>query len=134
MCHQTVSLVARYLEEHGIPTVVFTVARDITESAFTPRAVFTNYPLGCPCGRPGDADEQRAVLRTGLRLLEEATAPGTLVQTPYVWSEDTTWMRRIFSAEQPFLSPEAEAQRQAELDWARQQRAAEQAGAGPGPG
>jgi hypothetical protein len=117
-----VSLVARHLEANGIPTVVYTVARDITASAFTPRAVFTNYPLGNPCGRPGDPAEQRAVLRAGLRLLETATAPGTLVDLPHVWSESREWMARIFSAEQPFLSPEAEAQRQAELERAREQK------------
>jgi hypothetical protein len=104
--------------------VVFTVARDITESAFTPRAVFTNYPLGNPCGRPGDRAEQIAILRTGLRLLEQASAPGTLVESPCVWSQDTAWMRLIFSEEQPFLSAEAEAQRLAELEWARRQKAA----------
>ena len=99
------------------------MARDITESAFTPRAVFTNYPLGNPCGRPNDPAEQLAILRTGLRLLEQAEGPGTIVETPYVWSEDTAWIRRIFSEEQPFLSEEAEAQRQEELEWARQQKA-----------
>ncbi|HKI97885.1 MAG TPA: hypothetical protein VKB51_05375 [bacterium] len=118
------SLVARHLEENGIPTVVYSVARDITERAFTPRAVFTNYPLGNPCGRPRDPENQRAILRTGLRLLEQAAAPGTLVETPYVWSDGRDWMRLIFSDEQPFLTPEAEAQRQAELERARQQKLA----------
>ena len=116
------SLVARHLEENGLPTVVFTVARDITAHAFTPRAVFTNYPLGNPAGRPQDPENQRAILRTGLRLLAEATAPGTIVETPHVWSQDTAWQRLIFSAEQPFLSEEAEAQRQAELARARAQK------------
>jgi hypothetical protein len=111
------------LEANGIPTVVYSVARDITASAFTPRAVFTDYPLGNPCGRPNDPGNQRAVLRAGFQLLESATTPGTLVDLPYVWSESEAWKARIFSEEQPFLSPEAEAQRQAELERARQQKA-----------
>jgi len=118
-----VSLVARHLEANGIPTVVYSVARDITASAFTPRAVFTNYPLGNPCGRPRDPTNQREVLRAGLKLLESATAPGTIVDLPYVWSESDLWKQRIFSEEQPFLSPEAEAQRQVELERARKQKA-----------
>ncbi len=105
------------------------MARDITESAFTPRAVFTNYPLGSPCGRPHDPENQRAILRTGLRLLEQATAPGTLVQTPFEWSERRDWMRLIFSDEQPFLSEEAETQRRADLARARTQKSAPATGA-----
>ena len=31
MCHQTVSLIARFLEENGIPTVVMGCAKDIVE-------------------------------------------------------------------------------------------------------
>ena len=115
MCHQTVSLVARHLEENGVPTVVLSNARDITERAFTPRALFTNYPLGNPVGRPGDPEDQRRGLRAALALLETATEPGEIIDSGRVWSESREWMRLIFSAEQPFLSEEAEARRQAEL-------------------
>jgi len=115
-----VSLVARHLEENGIPTVVFAVARDIVQSAFAPRAVFTNYPQGNPCGRPHDPANQREILRTGLGLLESATASGTWVETPHVWSESREWMRLIFSEAQPFLTEEAEAKRQEAVERARQ--------------
>ena len=105
--------------------MVFCVARDIVASAFAPRAVFTNYPLGNPCGRPHDLANQRAILRTGLRLLEQATEPGTIVDLPFEWSGSRDWMRLIFSEEQPFLSEEAEAARKAALDLARRQKAQE---------
>jgi hypothetical protein len=65
-----VSLVARHLESNGIPTAVFGCARDIVEWAGVPRFVFTDFPLGNPCGRPFDAVMQSAILETGLRLLE----------------------------------------------------------------
>ena len=113
------SLVARYLEEQGMPTVVFTNALDITRSAFTPRAYFTNYPLGNPFGRPGDPDDQRAGLEAGLRLLETATAAGTVGYSERRWSGNSDWMKLIFSPEQPFLSEQAEARRRAELGQAR---------------
>ena len=98
-----------------MPTVIWSNALDITHSAFVPRTLFTNYPLGNPIGRPGDKADQRAGLIAGLELLESATTPGTVVDSGRVWSESKDWMRLIFSQEQPFLSPEAEAQRQADL-------------------
>ena len=106
MCHQTVSLAARHLEESGIPTVTFGCARDIVESCGVPRFVFSDFPLGNPTGRPCDLDMQRAVLQMGLDLLVSATAPGATLQTPYVWSEDMSWKDKVFTKEQPFQDPE----------------------------
>jgi hypothetical protein len=107
VCHQTVSLVARHLEANGIPTVVFGAARDIVEYCGVPRFVFTNFPLGSTCGRPFDPANQREIVEAGLRLLETAQAPVPTVVTPYVWSDDDSWKRLIFSKEQPFLEGEA---------------------------
>jgi hypothetical protein len=102
-----VSLAARHLEEHGIPTVVFGCARDIVEQCGVPRFAFSDFPLGNPTGRPYDIDMQLAVLSLGLDLLVTATAPGTTVVTPYEWSADHSWKDKVFSKEQPFLDPEA---------------------------
>ncbi|HKY74875.1 MAG TPA: hypothetical protein VJS45_01950 [Acidimicrobiia bacterium] len=112
-------LVARHLEANGIPTVTFSCARDITAAVLPPRSVFLDYPLGSTCGRPHDPANQRDVIQAGLALLEAARTPGEIVDLPYIWSEDEDWKRLIFSAEQPFLSEEAEARRQAGLDAAR---------------
>ncbi len=106
MCHQTVSLAARHLEDNGIPTVLFGCARDIVEHCGVPRFVFSDFPLGNPTGRPGDLDMQRAVLQMGLDLLVSATVPGTTVEPPYVWSEDASWKDKVFTQEQPFLDAE----------------------------
>ena len=101
------SLAARYLEEHGIPTVLFGCARDIVEHCGVPRFVFSDFPLGNPTGKPYDIDTQREVLSLGLDLLVSATTPGTTVVTPYEWSADHSWKDKVFSSEQPFLDPEA---------------------------
>jgi hypothetical protein len=101
-----VGLAARYLEEHGIPTVTFGCARDIVERCGVPRFVFSDFPLGNPTGRPRDLDMQRAVLRMGLDLLVSATGPGTTVPTPYVWSADASWKDKVFTPEQPFQDAE----------------------------
>ena len=110
------SLVARHLEANGIPTVTFSNARDITTSACNPRLVFTNYPLGNPTGRPHDVDNQREILTAAFQLLETAGGPGENVDTPHQWGGGREWMRLIFPDEQPFLSDEAEAERQMLLD------------------
>ena len=88
------SLVARHLEENGIPTVVVGCARDIVEECGVPRFLFSDFPLGNPCGRPYDADMQHRIVGLALGLFESATLPRTTVQTPYVWSEDDSWKQR----------------------------------------
>lgn len=79
------SLVARHLEENGLPTVVIGSARDIVEECGVPRFLFSDFPLGNPCGVPYDREMQRAIVGMALDLLESATLPRTTVQTPFVW-------------------------------------------------
>lgn len=86
-------LVARHLEESGIPTVILGSALDIVEHCRAPRFVFTDFPLGNPCGRPYDADMQLAIVASGIDLLEGAKHAGAVLSTPYAWgSED--WRRQ----------------------------------------
>lgn len=79
MCHQTVGLVARAVEEAGIPTLVMSVGRDITQAVRAPRAVFVDYPMGNETGRPGHVDEQRAIVRGAFAALGQLTEPGSIV-------------------------------------------------------
>ena len=89
------SLIARYLEENGIPTVVIGSARDIVEECGVARFLFTDFPLGNPCGKPWDKEMQSAIMEMALDLLQGAWQPRTTVQAPFVWSEDDTW-RPVF--------------------------------------
>lgn len=100
------SLIARHLEQNGIPTVVIGCAKDIVEYCGVARLVFTDFPLGNPCGRPFDVEMQRSVVGMGLDLLEAARAPRTTVQTPYVWSDDESWKELVLTKERPFLEGE----------------------------
>jgi hypothetical protein len=83
-----VSLVARHLEENRIPTVVLGSARDVVEECGVARFVFTDFPLGNPCGKPWDTQMQRSIVGTALDLLEKAWMPRTTVQTPFRWDSE----------------------------------------------
>ena len=97
------SLVARHLEEHGIPTVVIGSARDIVEQCGVPRFLFSDFPLGNPCGIPYDRDMQRAITGMALDLLEQARYPRTTVQTPFRWPGET-WRRRFMEVTPEILA------------------------------
>ena len=91
VCHQSISLTARYLEENGIPTVVMGCAKDIVEHCGVPRFLFSDFPLGNPAGKPHDEAAQRATVEMALDVLETATGPRTTRQSPIRWSDDPGW-------------------------------------------
>lgn len=99
MCHQSVSLGSRYFEAAGIPTVVIGSAKDIVEECGVPRFVFVDFPLGNPCGKPGDVEMQRAITSLALDVLERSILPRTTVQAPFAWDatdgHDDGWRQRF---------------------------------------
>ena len=100
------SLVSRYLEENGIPTVVIATARDIVERCGVARLVHTDYPLGNPCGQPFTGGEQRQIVDLAAKLLETAVEPQTTVTAPFEWPNGDAWKRLVFTDERPFLEGE----------------------------
>ena len=117
VCHQTTSLVARYLEAHGIATVVMGCAKDIVEHCGVARFLFSDFPLGNGAGRPHDRASQAQTLSMALALLESATAPRTTVQSPLRWSDDHAWKRDFHNIE--LVPPEEVARLRAEHEHAR---------------
>jgi hypothetical protein len=99
-----VSLVARHLEENGIPTVIIGAARDIVEHCGVPRFVFVDFPLGSPMGVPFDGEMQHETLAAALNLLETATGPRAFSAMDHVWPQGDEWKAKIFTADQPFLT------------------------------
>ena len=71
-------------------------ARDIVEECGVPRFLFTDFPLGNPCGKPWDLLMQSQLLDMALELFESATLPRTTVQTPFNW--DTNEWRDNYMA------------------------------------
>ncbi len=87
MCQQSVGLIARVFEEHGLTTVCLTMNRDIAENVRAPRALWVHFPYGAPLGPAHQPETQLAVIREALALLESATQPGTIVEAATDWPE-----------------------------------------------
>ena len=81
-------LVARAVEEAGIPTLCMSSALDITRAVKPPRSVFVNFLLGHQTGKPHDPTLQRSILVDAFRAAETMTEPGTVTTLPYVWDEN----------------------------------------------
>jgi hypothetical protein len=114
VCHQTVSLAARYLEANGIPTVIMGCTKDIVEYCGVPRFLFSDFPLGNAAGRPLDVESQTVTLELALRVLESAPAGRTTVQSPLRWREDPSWKLDFSNLDK--LTPEEIAERRKEFD------------------
>jgi hypothetical protein len=119
VCHQSVSLAARALEQAGIATVVMGCAKDIVEHVGVPRFVFSDFPLGNAAGRPNDRASQADTLALALSVLEAAPAPRTSVQSPLRWSADPGWKLDYCNVER--LTPEEITRRRAAFDAAKAQ-------------
>ena len=108
------SLVARHLEAHGLPTVIMGCAKDIVEHCGVPRFLFSDFPLGNAAGRPFDVESQALTLELALRVLETAPAARTTVQSPLRWREDASWKLDFSSLDR--MTPEQIAERRREFD------------------
>jgi len=93
VCHQTLSLAARCLEENGIATVILGCARDVVEHCGVPRMLFSDFPLGNAAGRPRDPASQELTLELALFTLESAREPRTIIDSPLRWSDSDDWKR-----------------------------------------
>lgn len=75
LCHQSIALVGRALEQQGVPTMMLAVERDVVEMVRPPRAGYYNGRLGSVAGAPLWPEHQRRVLDEALRLLEPMDQP-----------------------------------------------------------
>ncbi|HEY3104844.1 MAG TPA: glycine/sarcosine/betaine reductase selenoprotein B family protein [Pyrinomonadaceae bacterium] len=76
LCHQSVALVARAIEQTGIPTMTLAVDRDVIESVRPPRAGYYDGKPGSVAGEPNWPEHQRRVLDEALRWIEPMGEPG----------------------------------------------------------
>lgn len=80
--------------------MVIGAARDIVEHCGVARFLFTDFPLGSPCGEPWNVGQQRNLFQMALDLLEQAPGPMTTREAGYRWSQGDDWKRLVFTEEQ----------------------------------
>lgn len=76
LCHQSMALAARAIEQAGIPTMMLSVEREVIELVHPPRAGFYQGQFGSVVGPPNWPEHQRRVLDEALRWIESASQPG----------------------------------------------------------
>ena len=80
MCHRSVGLVSRAIEEEGVPTVTLSMEREVA----APRVAFVPFPYNFPVGEPGERGKHREVVLAALGLLHELREPGEM-DLPFKW-------------------------------------------------
>ncbi|HTH51594.1 MAG TPA: glycine/sarcosine/betaine reductase selenoprotein B family protein [Pyrinomonadaceae bacterium] len=77
LCHQTIGIIARVIEETGIPTMTISVAPDITDRVRPPRTGYYNGKLGQVAGQANFPQHQMRILDECLRTAETFDQPGS---------------------------------------------------------
>ncbi len=77
LCHQTLGIIARGIESHGIPTIMISVDRDATDLVRPPRTAYHAGELGRVSGEPNWKQHQLRILDETLRWIETFDQPGT---------------------------------------------------------
>jgi len=101
-----------------VPTAIMGCARDVVEECGVARFVFTDFPLGNPCGKPWDIDMQRSIVGSALDLLDRAWMARTTVQTQFRWGSDA-WrdaFMRVDAGNREALAREGEERRRRQAE------------------
>jgi len=77
LCHQTLGIVARAVEQSGIPTINISVDPKITDKVRPPRTAYYNGDFGSVAGKPNWPEYQLRVLDETLRWTETFDQPGS---------------------------------------------------------
>jgi D-proline reductase (dithiol) PrdB len=77
LCHQTVGIIARVLENAGIPSMTISVDTSITDRVRPPRTAYYHGELGSVAGKPNWREYQLRILDESLRWLETFDQPGS---------------------------------------------------------
>lgn len=77
LCHQTLGIVARVIENSGIPTMTISVDPKLTDKVRPPRTAYYNGELGSVAGKPNWREYQLRILDEALRWTETFDQPGS---------------------------------------------------------
>lgn len=76
LCHQSIALAARAIEQAGIPTMMLSVDKRVAEQVRPPRAGYYKGEFGSVAGKPNWPEYQRRLLDEALRWIEPLDQPG----------------------------------------------------------
>ncbi len=76
LCHQTLGIVARVLEQKGVPTIMLSVDRGMIDKVRPPRTAYYAGEFGSVVGKPDWKEYQLRVLDETLRWIETFDQPG----------------------------------------------------------
>ncbi len=75
LCHQTLGIVARAIEQRGIPTMLISVDRSITDRIRAPRTAYYDGEFGSVAGKPNWKQHQHRILDESIRWIETLDQP-----------------------------------------------------------
>ena len=76
LCHQTLGIIARAIEQSGTPTILISVDRKVTDMVRPPRTEYYVGEFGSVAGKPGWPEYQLRILDETLRGAETFDQPG----------------------------------------------------------
>ncbi len=76
LCHQTLGVLARGIEAAGIPTMIISVNKAVSEQVKAPRTNFYDGEYGSVAGEPNWQQYQLRILDEALRTMETFDQPG----------------------------------------------------------
>tara|TARA_A200000159_G_C7283381_1_gene322485 strand:- start:44 stop:805 length:762 start_codon:yes stop_codon:yes gene_type:complete len=70
-----VSVLAHFFESFGLSTVLVGFVKEHIEAIKPPRALWLDFPMGRPLGKPNDPDYQKKIIRAAFDLFNEPSGP-----------------------------------------------------------
>jgi D-proline reductase (dithiol) PrdB len=87
-CHMSAGVLARAIEQRGVPTTSITTLLKTTLAVKPPRPSFLDFPLGCTAGRPFHPEQQREILLAALtNATSSAGSPWEVNHLPFSWGD-----------------------------------------------
>jgi len=83
-----VGTLGHIFEAEGLATVAIAAIRGQIEKAAPPRALYAEFPLGRPLGKPNDSEYQRRVIDAAFALFDASEGP-VLVDFPEIIEDDS---------------------------------------------
>ena len=74
-CTRAVCGLAHIFESQGFSTVLVGFVKEHIEIIKPPRALWLNFPMGRPLGKPNNPEFQKKVIRTAFDLFEKSSGP-----------------------------------------------------------